>query len=405
MDGAMTRRSVPFELDERPLALIYRSPLFNASETFVQAHAAGLRRYQPLLVGLEDKGNAWPALRERMLTPRSAVEALRFKSLGDADIFTRRLAGASPRLVHAHFATDGLLALPLARSLGVPLVTTLHGYDVARSRAWLLGSGRVSWIKYGLLRRRLMAQGDLFLAVSDAVRRQAIAIGFPAERVRTHYLGVDLSRFAASAERPEPGLILHVGRLVEKKGTRLLLEALARVRPERPEARLTVIGEGPERRPLERLCAELGLGEVVSFAGPLPPDQVAAAMRRAWLLAVPSVTARDGDAEGLPTVIVEAAASGLPTVGTDHMGIPEAIADGRTGFVVPERDVAALAARITELLGSDVQRVNMGAAARALAEDRFDAARQNAILEGYYDEIGSKPSPGGGRDRPEKGLE
>ena len=387
-NSSMDRRTADIRLDDRPVALIYRSPLFNASETFVQAHAAGLTRYQPLLAGLEDKGNAWPKLRDRILALPSAREGLRFKLLGQAGVFATRLSGISPRLVHAHFATDGLIALPLARSLGVPLVTTLHGYDVGRSRTRLLASGRLSWMKYALFRQRLITQGDLFLAVSDAVRRQAIAIGYPAERTHTHYLGVDLDRFRPDGHEAEPGLILHVGRLVEKKGTRLLLLALARAQTTCPEARLLVVGDGPERPALERLGAELGLGDAVRFAGTLSQDEVADWMRRAWLLAVPSVTARDGDAEGLPTVILEAAALGLPAIGSDHAGIPEAIVDGGTGFVVPEGDADALAARLADLLRSADLRRRMGAAARALAEERFDAARQTAVLEDCYDALG-----------------
>jgi glycosyltransferase involved in cell wall biosynthesis len=369
-----SRSTVPLRLDERPVALIYRSPLFNPSETFVQAHAAGLTRYQPLLVGLEDKGNAWPKLRDRILTPRSEEEALRFKLLGQARVFASQLAGFTPRLVHAHFATDGLLALPLARSLGVPLVTTLHGYDVGRTRPRLLASGRISWVKYALFRRRLMAQGDLFLAVSDAVRNEAVAIGYPKERTHTHYLGVDLDRFRPDGRDAEPGLILHVGRLVEKKGTRLLLFALARARTTCPEARLLIVGDGPERPALERPRRR----SRTRRRRPLRPahsprTKSPTGMCRAWLLAVPSVTAFDGDAEGLPTVILEAAALALPTIGSNHKGIPEAIADGRTGFIVPEREAEALAARIVELLGSAELRGRMGAAARTLAEEKFDA--------------------------------
>ena len=91
----MTRRSADQPRpDERPVVLVYRSPLFNPSETFVQAHAAGLIRYRPLLIGLEDKGNAWPNLRDRILTPRSEEEALRFKLLGQAGIIASLLAGA-----------------------------------------------------------------------------------------------------------------------------------------------------------------------------------------------------------------------------------------------------------------------------------------------------------------------
>ena len=117
-----------------PVATIFRSPLFNASEGFVQAHAAGLTRYRPLLVGLEDKGNILPELQERLLAKHPLAVRLGWMSaLAD------RLRPERPALIHAHFATDGLAALPLAEALGVPLVTTLHGYDVqsfARARCF-----------------------------------------------------------------------------------------------------------------------------------------------------------------------------------------------------------------------------------------------------------------------------
>ncbi|HYN46223.1 MAG TPA: glycosyltransferase [Allosphingosinicella sp.] len=373
----------------RPVAAVFRSPLFNASEGFVQAQAAGLERYQPLVVGLEDKGNIDPRLEGRVLL---ADHRLRFR-LGWAGAMADRLRPHRPALVHAHFATDGLLALPLAEALGVKLVTTLHGYDVSRSRASMLGSGRLSWMRYALFQRRLMARGALFLAVSEALRRQALARGYPAERTLTHYLGVDLKRFAG-AGTPEPGLILHVGRLVEKKGTSVLLDAFARL----GRGQLVVIGDGPLRGALERQAQ--GLGGTVRFLGALPPAEVAGWMRRAWLLAAPSVTARDGDAEGLPTVIVEAAASALPAIGSDHSGIPEAISEGETGFLVPERDAGALAARLAELLDARDLRHRMGAAARRLAKERFDAARQIARLESLYDEvIGARPDRGGADNR------
>ena len=379
--------SAPPRLDpDRPVVAIFRAPLFNPSETFVQAQAAALERYQPIFVGLEDKGNALPTLADRRFVAGRVVDSLAFKLLGRAASLAGRLRPYSPALVHAHFATDGLLALPLARALRVPLVTTLHGHDIARSRRRMLGSGRLSWIRYALLRHRLMRSGDLFLAVSDALRQQAVAQGYPADRTFTHYLGVDLGRFRA-APRAEPGMVLHVGRLVEKKGTALLLQAFAQLRLGAPEARLVIIGDGPERRALEVQVAGLGLGEAVRFLGALGPEEVAEWMSRASALAVPSVTARDGDAEGLPTVLLEAAAASLPSVGTHHSGIPEAIVDGETGFLVPEGDAAALADRLAVLLGSPDRQRRMARAARNLAERRFDAARQNRRLEERYDAL------------------
>ncbi len=359
----------PFRSDPRPVVLVFRAPIFNASETFVRNHALGLTRYQPLIVGRERKGHVPPELEPRILIRPDAA----------------RLREFAPALVHAHFVPDGLRALPLARALGVPLVTTIHGYGVTRSRASLLGSGRLSWMRYALFQRRLMDEGALFLAVSDALRRQALERGFPPERTLTHYLGIDLARFHPGAR--EPASIVHVGRLVEKKGTAVLLRAFARVHAAQPEARLDIIGDGPLRGGLERLTGELGLGGAVAFLGLLPPETIAARVRSAALLAAPSVTARGGDAEGLPTTVVEAMASAVPVVATHHSGIPEAVSDGITGFLVPEGAVDALAQRIAALLADPALAARMGAAGRALARERFDAVRQSSLLEAHYDAL------------------
>jgi colanic acid/amylovoran biosynthesis glycosyltransferase len=370
--------SAPADRDPRPVAALFRTPVFNPTERFIQDQAAALTRWRPLVVGLERKGEVLPRLREGMILPAGMAERLLFSARGRGGGIEAGLRAAGPRLIHAHFGTDGLKVLPLARALGVPLITHLRGYDVTLSRAALIGSGRPTWIRYALGRARLMGGGDLFLAVSDALREKAIALGYPAERTLTHYNGVDLDRFHPGEAPREPGLVLHVGRLVEKKGTAVLIEAMAGIE----DARLVVIGDGPLRGALERRA-----GPSAQFLGALPPDEVAQWMRRAAVLAAPSLTARDGDAEGLPNVVVEAAASGLPVVATLHSGIPEAVMDGETGFLVPEGDAGALAARIAALLGAEDGRRAMGEAARRLAAQKFDRARLTARLEAIYDEV------------------
>jgi glycosyltransferase involved in cell wall biosynthesis len=368
--------------DQRPAVVIYRAPLFNPSETFVRAHGPALKRYRPLLAGLEDKGNIEPAL---AFLPRNRGERLRAR-LGNLDWLAERLRPEQPRLIHAHFGPDGLAALDLAQRLRIPLVTTLHGYDVSRTRAALLLSGKLSWMRYALGRERLARHGDLFLAVSEALRSMAIRAGYPADRTMTHYIGADLKAFPAS-DGDDGETILHVGRLVEKKGTALLLAAFERLKAVHPAATLVIIGDGPLRPLLERRAMQLGLAEGVRFMGSQPARVVAEWMRRSAVLAVPSLTARDGDAEGLPTVIPEAAASGLAVVGSDHSGIPEAIIDGRSGFVVPEGQVEALSARLIELMRSPDLRRSMGAAARELAVTRFDREAQAERLERLYDAV------------------
>lgn len=366
--------------EQRPVVAIFRSAVFNASERFIQDQAVALTRWRPLVVGLERKGEILPRLREAIVA-KGAGERVAFHLRGRGGRIEAELRAARPALLHAHFGTDGLLILPLARALGVPLITSLRGYDVSRSDGALLKSGRPIWIRYALRQKRLQRGGALFLAVSDALRKQAVARGYPEARTITHHNGVDLDRFRPGEAPAEPGLILHVGRLVEKKGTKVLIEALART----ASAKLAIIGDGPLRETLEQHARELG--DRVRFLGKLPSDEVAQWMRRASVLAAPSLTAADGDAEGLPNVVVEAAASGLPVVGAIHSGIPEAVDDGVTGFLVPEGDSETLAARLSDLLGSEPLRREMGAAGRRLAERKFSRQMLTERLESIYDEV------------------
>jgi colanic acid/amylovoran biosynthesis glycosyltransferase len=366
--------------EQKPIVAVFRSAVFNASERFIQDQAAALSRWRPLVVGLERKGEVVPRLRDAIVA-NGVGERVAFHLRGRGGRIEAELRTARPALIHAHFGTDGLLVLPLARALGVPLITSLRGYDVTRWDGALLRSGRPIWIRYALGKKRLQRDGALFLAVSDALRERAIARGFPEARTLTHYNGVDLDRFQPDVTPREPGLVLHVGRLVEKKGTTVLIEAVAGI----ADAKLAIIGDGPLRTSLERQSRELG--DRVRFLGEQPSDEVAQWMRRASVLAAPSLTATDGDAEGLPNVVVEAAASGLPVVGTIHSGIPEAVEDGATGFLVPEGNAEALAARLAELLGWESLRREMGVAARRLAERKFSRQMLTARLEAIYDEV------------------
>lgn len=372
--------------EQKPIAAIFRTAVFSASERFIQDQAAAMTRWRPLVVGLERKGEMVVRLREAIVA-KSSVERLAFRLRGRGGPIEAKLRAAGPALIHANFGTDGLLVLPLARALGVPLITSLRGYDVTRSDDALLRSGRMSWMRYALGKKRLQSGGDLFLAVSEALRSRAIARGYPEAKTITHYNGVDLDRFQPDDTPVEPGTILHVGRLVEKKGARVLIDAMTKI----AGARLVIIGDGPLRAALTRQAQELG--DRVRFLGSLSSDEVAKWMRRASVLAAPSLTARDGDAEGLPNVVVEAAASGLPVVATIHSGIPEAVEDGTTGFLVPENNAEALAARLAELLGSKALRSEMGAAGRRLAERKFNRQMLTERLEAIYDRVAGFDGP------------
>ncbi len=305
--------------------------------------------------------------------------------------YQRLLARRAPALIHAHFGTDGVVALPLARRLGIPLVTTFHGFDATLSTAALLRSP--AWANFPLHRRELARRGDLFLCVSAFIRERVLAMGFPAARTDVHYTGVDCDAIRPRAPDAETRTILHVARLVEMKGTADLLRAMAVLPPRHADARLLVVGDGELRTSLQALAGTLGIGERVEFRGALPHAEALVLMRRAAMLVLPSVRTATGRVEGLGMVLLEAAATGVPIVGSRVGGIPEAVRDGVTGVLVPPRDHEALARRISDLLDDPALRHRMGGAARRFVAERFDLGRQTELLEAHYDGLLPAASP------------
>jgi colanic acid/amylovoran biosynthesis glycosyltransferase len=374
-----------------PHLVIYRENLLAYSETFILNQAETLTRFRPYYVGTRRvDGIATPAERTLILNGgnlRGRLSELWYKATGLAPRLHRQISAVRPQLIHAHFGPDGAQALPLARRLNVPLVVTFHGFDATMHDADLRASSVLRDRQLVTKRPQLIREGALFIAVSDHIRRQLLAKGFPAHKVVTHYNGIDPSVFVPAAELTQEPVVLFVGRYVEKKGVSSLLRAMHGVQQRLPEARLVLIGEGPLQPSLEAQAAELGLKAL--FVGRQTPEQVRGWMQAARVLCVPSITAQNGDTEGLPTVILEAMAMGLPTVTTDSAGNPEAVTHGKTGWVVPEHDEAGLAhAMLTLLEDHDLSR-RFRAAALDDVRARFDARALVQALEGLYEQVAS----------------
>ena len=373
----------------RPVAAIFRQNLFRISEPFITQQGQGLRRYEPVYLGRLRYGPAPDGARSLALSDagrwRSAASIAWQMATRSAEPLRRALGPVRPSLVHAHFGIDGVHALPLARSLGVPLVTTFHGYDATLSTAALLSSP--TWASYPLFRHRLARDGDLFLCVSGFIRERVLALGFPERCTLVHYTGVDWQAIQPRDPGEETPTILHVARLVEMKGTEYLIRAVAALVRTHPQASLDIVGDGPLRARLQRLAGSLGLGSRVRFLGALPHADVLRHVRRAAMLVLPSVRTPTGRVEGLGMVLLEAAATGVPVVASRVGGIPEGVLEGRTGVLVPERDADALRAGMAGLLDQPDLRRRMGAAARLLVQQRFDLRRQCETLEGYYDAV------------------
>ena len=360
--------------------LVYRDTILPISETFIKAQADAMTRYTPRYCGLyAAHPSLIPAEQAALLQAdaswRSRLRLKLYQKLHFTGDFRRLVEDRDVALVHAHFAPDGLSALPLARSLRVPLVVTLHGYDVTKRE------DRTSAYQ------KLWEQTSLFLCVSEFIRQCAIERGFPARKLRVQYIGVDERLFDGNREglpAPQKG-VLFVGRLVEKKGCAYLIEAMQRVQAAMPKVQLTIIGDGPLRSALERKAHEFGVA--ADFLGAQNSGTIRRHILEAAVFCAPSVTAADGDSEGFGIVFIEAQAMGVPVVSFHHGGIPEAVSDGTTGLLAPERDVEGLAKRLLLYLTDEPKRRAAGDAARGFVREQFSLSRRTVELESIYDEL------------------
>ncbi len=283
-----------------------------------------------------------------------------------APLVAEEAAAAGCARLHAHFAS-----LPAATALfasvlsGLPFTFTAHAKDIYhRDRSRRL-------VRTLLLR----AQAAVTVSEFNVHYLEGLAgPALPAGRVVRIYNGVDLEAFrpAPPGEDGGPPVILAVGRLVEKKGFEFLVGACSILRERDVAFRCEIVGKGSLEGALRARIASLGLAKHVRLAGALPRGEVARRLQEAAVLAVPCVVGKDGNRDGLPTVILEAMASAVPVVATDVTGIPEAVEDHVTGRVVEPGSAAALASALQEVLRDEEMRAAMGRAARARAERVFD---------------------------------
>jgi colanic acid/amylovoran biosynthesis glycosyltransferase len=369
-----------------------------SSETFITTQAIGLARRgwtiemvtrrrlpetdpaRPTPFPIRDLGAGW----RRIPLVATAISALRLAAVGRFTTLgrtldpmrhgKRALKGHLPVLADAaavlcpgpsvwlcHYGHNGELLTRLRDSGAVtgPIATVFHGFDVAKRLTDPTPPYRL-----------LAARGDLFLPVSALWRETLLRWGFPADRTVVCPLGIDCGespvRTTAAALR-----ILSVCRLVEKKGVAYALRGIAALEPGlRVGVRYRIAGDGPLRSQLEALASELGIAGQVDFLGTVPHSRVPDLLRESDVFLLPSITAANGDMEGVPISLIEAMASGLPVVSTRHSGIPELISHGHDGLLVDERDHEAIAASLTRLAKDIDLRQRLGASARATAIER-----------------------------------
>lgn len=282
----------------------------------------------------------------------------------------RALAGFRPDLVTLHSSKAGTLGRIAARGLGVPVIYTAHGWPFVE------GVPRVSRAIYRWVERLTAPLADRLVTVSEHDRRLArsAGVGTEAQLVRVHNGVPDVPPELRARPGEGPVRLMVVARLDVPKDPFTLLRALAELRSR--AWTLEWIGDGPRRKPAERLAAALGLADRCRFVG--TRDDVAERLARASVLVLPT------DREGLPLCVLEGMRAGLPVIASAVGGIPEAVLPGRTGLLVPPADAPALGRAIASLLDDPGARERLGAAARCRYEGCFSFAHQHAATLGVY---------------------
>lgn len=375
--------------------VIFRKDLLPISETFILDQFKSYQSWQPTLLGYK-RVDGLQITSEECLTLQRKNN--RFDSISSKffqhgqywGIISHRLLdivrGIDPKIIHAHFGYDALLIYDIAKALRIPLVVTLHGADAGAKNYWSSGKAGFFFRRYPAKMATMVDDENVhFIAVSEAVRATAIQNYPRMTRIHTLYTGIDCSQFPVtqvSAENRKK--VLFIGRLVEVKGCKFLLQAMEIVQKSSPDSELVVIGDGPLRSELETMARQLSIR--VKFVGQAPRSTVKEYLGISRLLVLPSITNENGQYEAFGMVVLEAQSSGVPVVTSARGGL-EGIIDGHTGFAFSERDYAALADRILKVSTDNHLFNSMSLSAIQHVRANFDIEKCTAKIEDLYDTI------------------
>ena len=363
-DGVWSKRDVDQGLAERLRVAPIDTPLLQRSLATVANVVRHGARYPGVVLRSLSPSRGWRGPTGQLLL---ALDALGGPKRYDA--------------IHCEFGPMGRFMLPMldAGIVQGPLSVAFYGYDITRE---LLIHGDDVY-------KELFARAKVLLPNSTFLAERLLAAGAPKDKVTLHRLGIRTEDFAPVDRGGRRGMAtaLGVGRFVEKKGFEFAIRAMADPRTS-DTWRLRLVGDGVLRPSLERLVHSLGLEDRVEFLGWRSHEEVTRLMGESDLFLAPSVTAEDGDMEGMPLVIAEAMATGLPILSTRHSGIPDAAREGQNAVLVTERDVAGLVDGLGHF-ADPTRRLTAGKASIGIVEGDFQADIQGdrllQILEAIRD--------------------
>jgi colanic acid/amylovoran biosynthesis glycosyltransferase len=287
----------------------------------------------------------------------------------------------SIKIIHAHFGQNGAASLALKEKLDVPLITSFYGYD----------SGRLGEL-YKPFYQELIKKGDLFLALSQDMKKDLIKLGFPENKIRIQHLGIDLTTFKPRNEKNERFTLLSVARLDPVKGVQFVIKALSvffsKYPLEKQNIQYKILGGGLYEMTLKKLVSTMNLNDNVFFINNLivsnSRELVLDEMQKCDVFCLCSYITDDGAKEGTPVVLMEAQASGKPCIASFHAGIPEVVIDGSTGILTHEKSVEEIVNAIEFMYFNEKSRFLFSINARKNIEKEFNQKVQIQELENIY---------------------
>lgn len=302
---------------------------------------------------------------------RLMVKAISFLERGEFEV------------IHSHFGHIGLdvARLKAVGLIRAPTITTFHGAD-----ATVKYSGSENFHRYD----DLFQTTDLCTVNSCFIMNILRDHGAEENKLIKLQNGVIISKFPyvkKTRGKDEPFRLLTISRLVEFKGTEFAIRAVAKLLDKWPDIRYLIVGDGPLKNSLAELVEASGAGKNIEFLGRKNHNEIIDLYARCHVFLLPSIVGDDGHAEGQGVVLLEAQASGLPVIATNTGGIPENIIHGKTGFLVPERDPAALAEKIEYLLKNEDKLQELGGAGRKHIEQNYDMDKMNDNLVELYQRV------------------
>lgn len=367
-------------IQSKPVVAIYMQRYLNKSMTFVYWQLlSAMQDFDPIVITSNkiDNRNIFPfdKIFSKKITLLGRLYRLYKKLTGKFAVispmqkkyFYNVLKKNNVALIHAHFGPSAIEILPVAERLGIPLIVTFHGYDAS---SLLKNKTYIKNLK-GLLAYSYV------ITVSKYIYAKLLKLNANPGRMQILHCSIDLNRFRYVQRIPafikmnknEEIVFLQISNFVEKKGHIFTIQAFGKFFKTYGKSKLILGGDGPLLKNIKALCENLKITDKVEFYGTVKPDDVFSLMRNSDIFVHHSVTTKSGDEEGIPTVIMEAMATGLPVVSTYHSGIPELIDNNVNGFLVKEGDIDEYSEAILKAIKSDE---NVANAARLKIEQEFE---------------------------------